>query len=333
MHGIRLVGLLGVIGAMSAVAAAGRVEMTACGQAEQSAEALFAEVQKRYAHEGLPTALRPPMTPEQADAFVAAVRFFREAAPKDLEAVKAADVGDSRQLKSDKQRLENWLGNEVPRRLDMAVRQTRQNLAGAVDGRLSYIKFGADIDMSNENQVLNNLANPEQIEQREAAIREALASAELLARIDEQMGEKSEWAAKKKEIEELAAKFREKVAAAARLIVPPKDIGDAGLREIAEKTLKDPKYGAKEWKRLIVNSPKQSKQFSIYEVRDRTLMRVDYDFDHFQATTIEPEGDDLYLFHNMLAFYRSGAPTTPLNKWVLRERFRGARILAENVDK
>jgi hypothetical protein len=34
-----------------------------------------------------------------------------------------------------------------------------------------------------------------------------------------------------------------------------------------------------------------------------------------------------------LAFYTRGAPTTPLNKWVVRERFRGARIVPENVNK
>jgi hypothetical protein len=52
-------------------------------QSGQSAEALFEEIQKRYAAEQLPTPLRPPMTAEGADAFVATLRSFRESAPKD----------------------------------------------------------------------------------------------------------------------------------------------------------------------------------------------------------------------------------------------------------
>jgi hypothetical protein len=195
------------------------------------------------------------------------------------------------------------------------------------------VKFGAEIDMEDKDKVRNNLANPDNITLREEGIRDGLTAINLLARIDEQLGEKSQWPEKRKEFEGYASKFHEKLAAAAAMIVPPKDIGDAELRKIAEATLKDPKYGAKEWKRLIVNSPKQHKQFSVFEIRGREIVGVDYDYDFFQATTIEPEGNDLFLFHNVIAFYNSGAPTTPLKKWVVRERFRGARIVPENVDK
>lgn len=301
--------------------------------AGQAPEEYLQDVEKRFAHALLPTALRPPITNEQADAFVVAIKHFRESSKAELPRIEAVNPGDDRRLKSDKQRLANWVGNEVPRQLNEVLQQTRQMLQGVAWSKTDFVKFGAEIDMADQDKVRNNLANPDNVALREDAIRDGRRVIELLVRIDEQLGEKSEWPAKLKEFEALAAKFQEKLSAAAAMIMPPKDIGDAKLKEIAEATLKTPDSGVKEWKRLIVNSAKQQKQFSVYELRGNTVVRCDYDFEHFQATTIEAEGNDLFLYHNTLAFYKSGAPTTPLNKWVIRERFRGAKIAAENVGK
>jgi hypothetical protein len=290
-------------------------------------------IEKRYLQEQLPRPLRPPVSAEEADAFAAAVKFYRESATKDVARIAAVEAGDDRSLKSDKERLNHWVGNEVPRLLQEVLQQTRNILQSQVMSATESVQFGADIDMADKDMVRNNLANPDNITIREEAVRDGLRSIDVLIRIDEQLGEKSEWPAKRKEFEGFAAKFHEKLAAAAAMIVPPKDIGDAELRGIAEATLKDSAYGVKAWKRLVVNSPKQHKQFSVYEIRDTMIVRCDYDFDYFQATTIESEGSELFLFHNTLAYYANGAPTTPLNKWVLRERYRGARIVPENVDK
>lgn len=298
-----------------------------------SGAVLLAEMEKKYAADLLPKALRTPITIEQADAFVAAIRFFRDASKADLPRLEAIDPQGDLRLKQARERLMNWVGREVPLKLDEALQETRRMLEGAVSTGTDYVKFGADIDLQDAHKVRNNFANPDNVALREAAIRDTLVLLNLLVRLDEQLGVKSAWPDKRQEFESLAAKFHEKLAAASAMIVPPKDIGDQELKKIAEATLKDPKYGAKEWKRLIVNSARRKKTYAIYEVRDRTIVRVDYDYDFFQATTIEAEGKDLFLFHNVLAFYRSGATTTPQNQWVVRERFRGARIVPENVNK
>jgi hypothetical protein len=297
-------------------------------------EAVLAEIEARYKWENIPKSLRPPIAIEQADAYVAAIKFMRDSAKKDLPRIEAIKPeNDDRRLKSDKQRLANWVGNDLPRQLNESLQQTRQILQSEAMSKIDFVKFGAEIDMQDKDKVRNNLANPDNVALREEAIQDGMTALNLLVRLDEQLGEKSEWPARRKEFEGLAAKFHEKLSAAAAMIVPPKDIGDAELRKIAEATLKDPKYGAKEWKRLIVNAPKQHKEFSIYEVRENSIVRSDYNYDYFQATTIEPEGKDLFMFTNTLAYYNSGASTTPLKKWVVRERFRGARIVPENVDK
>lgn len=306
----------------------------AWGQSKQSPEALFQEIEKRYKGEMLPKALRPPVAVEQADAYASGVKFFREGAKKDLELLQAVKPdNDDRRMKSDKERLIYWLSKGMPQQLDESLEQTRRSFANAIATHTDFIKFAADIDMNDQDKVRNNLANPDNLEQRETAIREATMYINVLQRIDEQLGEKSQWPEKRKEFEGIVAKFQQNVAVAAAKIMPPKDIGDTELRKIAEETLKDPKYGAKAWKRLIVNSPKQVKQFSTYEVQDRMIVRYDYDFDFFQATTIEEEGGKLFMYTNTIAFYRSGRVNTPLKRWVVRERFRGAMIVAENVGK
>lgn len=302
--------------------------------AQSNAEQLLKDIENRYKWDMLPQALRPPITTEQADGYAATIKALKENAKRDiaqLEAIKPD--ADDRRMKSDKERLTHWVKNEVPRQLDDSLRQTRHAFESAIFSHTDSLKFGAEIDMNDQDMVRNNLANPDNLEIREKAAREVKMYIDVLQRIDEQLGEKSQWPEKRKEVEKYIEKFHANVAAAAAKIMPPKDIGDAELRKIAEETLKDPKYGVKAWKRLIVNSAKQNRKFSNYEVQDRMVVRFDYDFDHFQATTIEEEGGKLFLYHNTLAFYRSGSNVTPLNKWVVRERFRGAMIVPENVDK
>lgn len=306
--------------------------LTAAAQA-QAPEEYLKDVESRFKQEMLPQALRPPLTVEQADAFGKTIKYFREASKTELPKIKAIDAKDDRRLKSDKERLEYWVGKEVPRLLEETLKQTRYTLDAEIRNKTDYVKFAADIDLNDKDKVRNNLANPDNVADRQEAIKNTRRCLDVMIAIDEALGEKSDWPDKRKQFDELARKFNEKLAAAAAMIMPPKDIGDAKLKEIAEATLKTPDSGVKEWKRLIVNSAKQQKQFSVYELRGNTVVRCDYDFEHFQATTIEAEGNDLFLYHNTLAFYKSGAPTTPLNKWVIRERFRGAKIAAENVGK
>jgi hypothetical protein len=41
----------------------------------------------------------------------------------------------------------------------------------------------------------------------------------------------------------------------------------------------------------------------------------------------------VWLFFNLLKYYHSGDPTTPVGRWILSKRFESTRILPENVDK
>lgn len=220
-----------------------------------SGPAILAEVEKTYAAQLLPTALRPPMTIEQADSFAASVKYFLAAAKADAPRIEAIDAGTDLRLRQDKARLLNWVGRDVPSRLDQAVSETRRLLENSVATHTDFVKFAANIDMKDTDKVRNNFANPANVELREVAIREARLQLNTLVRLDEVLGVKSDWVERRAQFEALATTFHEKLALAGALVVPPKDIGDADLKKIADATLKDPQYGATEWKRLLVNFP------------------------------------------------------------------------------
>lgn len=120
---------------------------------------------------------------------------------------------------------------------------------------------------------------------------------------------------------------------------------DAELLKIARETLANPSYGVGEIKRLVINSDKvtRSKESSEVEVDeidvslagDVTLSGTEttthYEWDEYQVATAEPVGDRHYVFYNTLKFFRKGATTTTLNRWVLSGRIQGDEILAENI--
>lgn len=117
----------------------------------------------------------------------------------------------------------------------------------------------------------------------------------------------------------------------------------AGLAEeqylaIARAVLADPGTGAKPAKRLVINSKqvtrREKKEAAIRPGNVTTTATIyHWVWDEFQVATAEPVGDAHYLFYNTLKLFHSGGPTTPLNRWLLFDRFQGERILPENIDK
>jgi hypothetical protein len=118
------------------------------------------------------------------------------------------------------------------------------------------------------------------------------------------------------------------------------------LQRIAKDTLAKPSYGAGKILRLVINSDKvtrekESSEIEIDEVDIRlsgdvklsgTKTTTRYQWEQFQVATAEPVADKYFIFYNTLKYFTAGATTTPLNRWLLSERFQGSEIPKQNID-
>ncbi len=137
-------------------------------------------------------------------------------------------------------------------------------------------------------------------------------------------------------------------AQALKLVRMPEAATDDGdLEDVAEDTLENPKYGVGEIERLVINADKthhtrESSEVEYDEVDVSITGKVTlsgtqtttfYEWDQFQVATVEQEGDQYFIYYNTLKYFTSGASTTPQNKWILSNRFRGTEILEDNIDE
>lgn len=118
------------------------------------------------------------------------------------------------------------------------------------------------------------------------------------------------------------------------------------LQQIAIKTLAKPSYGAGEILRLVINSDKVTREKETSEIEiDEVDIRLSgdvqlsgtktttrYQWEQFQVATAEPVADKYFIFYNTLKYFRAGATTTPLNRWLLSERIQGGEIPKKNIN-
>ena len=83
----------------------------------------------------------------------------------------------------------------------------------------------------------------------------------------------------------------------------------------------------------MVNSDLRRSQERRYYASGSSLIAYDLDWEQFQAATAEAEGDKVFIWYNTLKYYHKAHRTTPVGRWILADRFKGGRILRENVDK
>jgi hypothetical protein len=114
---------------------------------------------------------------------------------------------------------------------------------------------------------------------------------------------------------------------------------DEKLIAIAKEVLANPNYkDINPALRLVINSQRVTRhEKKEAEIRPGTVSTTatiyEWQWDEFQVATAEKVGDETYVFYNTIKYFYKGAPTTPLDRWLLSGRFQGQKILAENIDK
>ncbi len=303
----------------------------------EQADALLAAMKKKY--NDVPRNLNPPFSREAAMDYTKAIVILRDSMPKDADFMESIDyskltganAGNQRYFDSQRKSLLSRLRDYAPKEIERSTKYSRDSLKSNATLQLKFLQRGAEVDLSDRSAVATHLSES-LVKQRNETFRKTLDTIDVALFFDKQLGSgETDYAALKKQVTGWQQKHKENLSKAAGSIKPPKGIENEELQAIAQKVLTDPKYKLPTAKRMIVNTRKRSQQRVEYEVEDNTIKRIERVWEEFQVATIEPKDGKYYIYFNTLKYFTKGASTTPLEKWVLGERFQSAPILEENI--
>ena len=238
--------------------------------------------------------------------------------------------------------LRHWAVVERQRQIDEARNSATQKMDAQVERFLQVVRFQAGTDPNNEDHRVNRLLGPGKYAQTVGEFKSGLAAVAAAASFDAalQRAGGPDRAAQEKALDqalgEFEAKFRTALAASR---MPKPGMTDEKYIAIAKQVLANPDYrNINPALRLVINGQSvthhEKREAEIRPGSVTTTATIyDWQWDEFQVATAESVGDEIYVFYNTLKYFHKGAPTTPLDRWVLSGRFQGPRILAENVDK
>jgi len=250
---------------------------------------------------------------------------------------------------NDVKRLDHSLRGIVGK-IDQSVKEHTLNVNLAVEHAAKDLEFYQTMDPDNPQHLSNHFMRKGRVDEVRAAlakttttVSEALSYARLL-----KQDSVEQRTTLLKKANDVSAQYEANYKKARGLVRLPEPAStDSDLMEIAKETLSNPKYDyVGDIKRMVINAEKVSRTKKTSEASfDKidvslsgkvTLSGTEttyfYDWDQFQVATAEPADGKYYIFYTTLKFFRSGASTTPLNKWIISSRLQGSEIPQENIN-
>ncbi len=146
-------------------------------------------------------------------------------------------------------------------------------------------------------------------------------------------------------VKQTEAKFEENYTKALGLVrMPEAQSDDDDLLEIAEEILE--KESAGKIRRMVITKDKvnRSRKTSEIEITDADLSldgtvtlkgnetTYTYEWDEFQVATAETSGGKTYIHYTKLRNFSSGGPKTPIDRWIIGNRFKASEIPEKNIE-
>ena len=237
------------------------------------------------------------------------------------------------------------------RNVDQSLEQFKANIDTQVNHLSSTLDYFASLNPADsDDQIKGYLGKGAEQEslKRLAETRQLAASAvtfsSILKRPELAMHEQV-----LKRVDQAIADYKANRQKAMSLVRMPKAATtDKKLLAIAKQTLANPKYEVGDIKRLVINSDKNHYEKETSEDKydkadislsgDITLTGTRttyfYSWDQFQVASAEKSADGKhYIYYSTLKFFTKGAPTTPLNRWIMSGRIQGSEIPEANINK
>lgn len=304
-------------------------------------DAQLADIDRRLQETKVPApeAFKPDQGPQAAAAHVGTLVALRRQAGIDkatLDKLKAAGFKDDRIG-----RLSHWAVDTRLRQIDESYETARRAVEAHVDRYLQVAAFQAATDPNDRDHRANRLLGDGRYEATLAEFAAGAQAVETAAALDAAAGRTGgpDRAAQGRTLAEARAGFETKYRTALTASrMPAAGMTDATYLTVAREVLADPAYKLPPHRRLVINSSRvQRKEKHEGEIRPGTVSATvtvyHWEWDEYQVATAERDGDHHYVFYNTLKFFHRGAPTTPTQRWLLADRFKGEKILEENIDK
>ena len=250
----------------------------------------------------------------------------------------------------DFQNVDSMLANSRQTLRDIEIQQLQ--IGNNADGRLSHLadtaSFYEGLDPNDHSDRANMFLGAGDLEKNVEQINGAIQIAEAAMAVHAASASDNltrSTAVRDRLLQARADYITKRGQALSLSRMPEPATTDSGLLDIARQTLSLPKYDVAQYRALVINTDvshhrKKSSEIEFDDVDvslggEITLSGTEtttiYEWDEFQVTTAEPVGAEYFLFYNKLKRFTSGATTTPLNRWILSERFQGPQILESNL--
>lgn len=290
----------------------------------------------RYQRDKMPKPLAPPYEDSRINAWAQYLISFSTQANQDaawISKVMAATELHNFNLKNT---LNGTIGHGAKGAVNRAVTDTRNTIYQPLQKlQNGQVQFVANLTPTDKDKVRNTLLGDGKYENLMADIRAGLEAIETGKKIDKALGQKPDPAAG-----QLAANLKaqgDKINALFETVLgevrmPSARSDDAKLLAAAVEVLKGEPHNHR-WERMVINSALRSQKEDRAWWSGGVATIATYDWDQFQVATAEKVGDQYFIFYNTMYYYRSGSSRTPLNRWVVKNRFQSSRILKEHIDK
>ena len=239
----------------------------------------------------------------------------------------SSDQFESKRIEQKRLQMLANLNEYSKKQLSDLVDQGAHQITSNINSHIELIQFAAEIDLKDRDKVVNVLVDKEQLALREQAIDHAEKLISVGKAYEKKLNRDLATRTLSQKLMQVVNKFRKKVAGAVDAIELPTEIKQPELSKIAKETLILKKYGLPKAEKVIVTTKKRSKSRESVHFESGRLIRNHLCWQEFSVATIEKDSNGgLSIWHNTFAYFTKGGATTPLNNWILSERFRSSPI-------
>lgn len=240
--------------------------------------------------------------------------------------------------------------NENIRNVDQSLEQFKVNLHSQVNHIADTLAYFDALNPADSNQQINAFLGKGAAAENRARLAETKQLAEAATGFSKLINSSNfnDYNAILSRVNQTSQTFEANLEKASKLVRLPKPAStDRSLLKIAKETLSNPNYDIGEVKRLVINSQKNHYEKETSEDKydsldvslsgDITLTGTRttyfYSWDQFQVATAE-KGEDgkHFIYYTTLKLFSKGAPSTPLNRWIVAGRIQGSQIPEANIE-
>ena len=310
-------------------------------QTVEEADAFLTALKEKYDSTNIPRNLNPPFSRDAAMEFVKAIVVLKDSVEGDAKALESivyekltgADAGNTRYFNSQQKSTLSRLQDYAPKEIEQSIKLSRESLKMNANFQLKFLERGATVDMSDRSAIATHLSDM-LVKQRNEEFIRTLDVIDVAMFFDAQFGKgDQDYKKLKEQVLSWQIAHDKNLAKAGDSVLPPKGIDDSELMKIAQNVLANEKYELPKAKRTIVVTRKKPQNRIEYSIEDDKVIRIERRWQEFQVATIEKHDGKHYIYFNTLKYFTKGHSTTPLEKWVLGERFRSAPINESNIEK